>query len=739
MRGIDLMHRGNLSVIASVLIVTLCLGASSAFSQIVGDVDEEQPVALIADDVTYDTNTRRLTATGNVEVYYGERTLTADRIVYDDVTKRIEAEGDIVLRDSSGTTVFGSVADVDADLRDGIVRGAQSILGDQGKLAAVEAQRFDDRFNVLSKAVYSPCDVCSDDPVPFWRIRARKVIHDQEARQIHYENAWFDVFGVPILWTPYFRHPDPTVDRATGFLVPRAVQSSNYGAGLKVPYFIVIDDQSDLTIEPFFTTGEGTVGELEYRHAFENGSLSFGGSVTQSDFTGERSIEGHLDTSGLFTVGNDIQLGWDINFTSDDDYLRFFDFSNDDRLTSELFAFKYDKNSFFDVRAVRFQSLRAREPAGQIPAALPTVDARYELPEFLFGGDLGFTANAQSLLRNNGFDSSRISLGLDWEREHILPIGVAVTGFAEVRGDVFSIRDRPGEENDLTVRLAPMAGVEARFPLIWEESGGSAHYLEPIMQAILAPYGGNDDDIVNEDSLVTEFDENNLFDRSHFSGIDGFEEGPRFNVGLRYQRLSDDGLNFDATVGRVFRFKDADEFSIGSGLVEAQSDWVAGWSVGFDPYVTVRNRLRFDDSFNINRNEVSGLISIDWFSVAGNYTFLVADEDINQPDDREEVTLLSFVDLSSNWRLRASTKRDIELGEFVRVGGGVTYSNECCKIDFFISRDFTNSDNAPASTSFGLQVELLTLGTSDTGLFNFDTGEDLGLIESSTTFEGNER
>ncbi|MEM7238206.1 MAG: LPS assembly protein LptD [Pseudomonadota bacterium] len=738
------MYRRYFSAIASILALSMLLAASQAWAQITGDVDEDQPVALIADDVVYDTELERLTATGNVEVYYGDRTLTADRIVYDNQTRRIEAEGEIVLRDAAGATVFGDIADLDADLRDGIVRGAQSILGDQGKLAAVEAQRFDDRFNVLSKAVYSPCDVCSDEPTPFWRIRARKIIHDEEKRQIHYENAWFDLFGVPIAWTPYFRHPDPTVDRATGFLVPRAVQSSNYGAGLKVPYFVVIDDQSDVTIEPFFTTGEGIVAEMEYRRAFENGRLSVGGSVTRSDFTGERSIEGHLDTSGLFEVGNDISLGWDVNLASDDDYLRFFDFSNDDRLTSEAFAFKYDKNSFFDVRAVRFQSLRNGEPAGQIPVAIPDVDARYELPDFLFGGDLGFTANAQTLQRNNGFDSSRVSLGFDWERETILPMGVAIKGFAEVRGDLFSIRDVPGEDNDLTVRLAPMVGVEARYPLIWDDGESSSHYLEPIMQAILAPYGGNGDGIVNEDSLVTEFDENNLFDLTHFSGLDGFEEGPRLNVGLRYQRLSDDNLNLDATVGRVFRFRDADEFSIGSGLVEAQSDWVAGWSAGFDPYVTVRNRLRFDDSFNINRNEVSGVVVLDWFTMAANYTFLAADPDINQPDDRQEVTLLSRIDLSPNWQIRANTQRDIELGEFVRVGGGVTYSNECCEIDFFVQRRFTDSDNAPGATSFGVQVKLLTLGTSDNGLFGSNNSQsDFGPIDrvviTDTTLEGNER
>ncbi len=86
------------------------------------EVQTDLPVALVADEIIYDTEAERVTATGNVEVFYGDRTLTADKIVYDDKTGRISAEGDLVLRDPSGATVFADAADLDAELRDGLVR-----------------------------------------------------------------------------------------------------------------------------------------------------------------------------------------------------------------------------------------------------------------------------------------------------------------------------------------------------------------------------------------------------------------------------------------------------------------------------------------------------------------------------------------------------------------------------------------------------------------------------------------
>ncbi|MEM8793363.1 MAG: LPS assembly protein LptD [Pseudomonadota bacterium] len=709
----------NVFWVACTVILVLLLDTGTSRAQDF-EVDEDQPVALIADDVTYDSTNGVLTATGNVEVYYGDRTLTADQITYNERTGRIGATGDIVLRDPEGTTIFGDVVDLDAELRDGLVRGAQSILGDQGKLAAVEARRFEERYNVLSKAVYSPCDVCPDDPTPLWRIRARRIIHDEVEKQVHYENAWFDLLGVPLFWTPYFRHPDPTVDRASGFLTPSFQNSTNYGFGIQLPYYWVINDQSDLTVTPFPTTEEGVVGIAEYRHAFSFGRLRFLGSLTRTDFTGDDAFQGHVDTQADFDAPEGFRLGWDVTAVSDDAYLRFYDFTNEDILEAEGFVERYRPKSFIDARVVRFQSLRDDEPAGLIPFGLPDVDARYELDEPVLGGSLGFSASSRVLLRTDAADTTRVSLGADWEREQILPFGLALTGFAELRGDFFSVRDDLVLADNESLRFSPVAGLEARYPLIWETENAGIHIIEPIAQAIVAPFGGNDPvDVQNEDSLITEFDEINLFERTRFSGLDGFEEGPRFNLGVKYALELDDGLDLSASGGRVLRINDADEFSVGTGLTDAQSDWVLGWQANYLPLFSVSHRMRIADDGSINRNDLSAQVRYDRVSFGTQYTFLESDPEIGQPDDREELSAFGSLILSPNWRIRGSIRRDLELDEFVRLGSGITYANECCEVDFFVTRRFTSSTNVPASTSFGVEIKLTTLGTSDPGLFDF--------------------
>ena len=706
------MTRG-IAALAVIVTSLALIPAIPAHSQTFEPPTVEQPVALVADKIVVEAETGLVIAEGSVEVYYGERTLTANRIVYDNNTGKISATGPLTLRDPSGVTVFADAAELDADLVDGLVSGARSVMGENTRLAAVEARRINERYNTLSKAVYSPCKVCKEDPTPLWRIRARKVIHDEENRIIHYEDATFDVMGIPIAWLPYFRHPDPTVKRASGFLIPDFLNSTTFGYGIKVPYYWVIDDHSDLTITPFIMTRDGLILDLEYRRAFEKGSISVGGSATINDYLGSTRFHGHLDTEGLFRTDSGIEFGWDVTVASDDPYLGRFDFDYPDRLTSEVFVRKYDRTGYFDVSGVYFQSLRDNEPTGVIPRALPIIETRYNMDDPFLGGKFGLIASSYSLYRDRGRDVSRLSLGADWERQSILNWGLSVTAFAQVRGDLFVYSDDPILGSGSEARLSGLAGVEARFPLVTDTRNGVTHMFEPIVQAIVAPYGGNGNQFPVEDSLVTEFDETNLIDRNHFSGLDNVEEGPRLNVMVRYERISDDGLRLEASAGRVLRVRPQGAFTSGSGLSGTDSDFVAAWSAAFDPYFQVRHRVRVNDDGRLTRNEVFGQIKIDPVELTAGYLFFEADPGIGAATDREEISGFLQIGLDDNWSITTFAQRDLVAGANVQYGGSVKFSNECCSVEVLLKRKETASSNDPASTSVNVSVKLFTLGAAD--------------------------
>ena len=61
------------------------------------------------------------------------------------------------------------------------------------------------------------CDYRENDKCPPWELTAKKIRHDNVKKTIYYDNAVIKIYDVPIFYFPKLTHPDPTVDRRSGF------------------------------------------------------------------------------------------------------------------------------------------------------------------------------------------------------------------------------------------------------------------------------------------------------------------------------------------------------------------------------------------------------------------------------------------------------------------------------------------------------------------------------------------
>ncbi|MEM9047865.1 MAG: LPS assembly protein LptD [Pseudomonadota bacterium] len=674
---------------------------------------EDLPVTLVADRLRYENGRQRLIAEGSVQVFYGARTLTASRIVYNERTGTISAEGPLTLRDPDGATLYASYAELDAELRNGLLRSAQAVLEQRFRIAAVEGQRVDGRYNVLDRAVFSNCTVCPSNPVPIWRIRAGRVIHDQEAQLIHYEDATFDVAGVPVFYLPYFRHPDPTLERGTGFLMPSIQTSDTFAYGVRTPFYWAIDAHSDLTVTPFLTTDEGPLLEAEYRHAFARGDLAFFGVIKLDDGTGNRGIRGRLIGEAYHYLSGDIFARIAPDIVSDDGFLTDFEYADIDRLTSDAAIASYRDNGYWEVGAAYFQSLRDGERVGSIPVAFPEVDIRQTWEDTALGGILGLQVNAVGLRRSEGQDVVRTSFGLDWERSWYTMPGVVVTSLAAAQADLFRVWESttPRVENGFETRFAPTLGLEARYPLI-RATDHAIHVLEPVAQLHWSESSIDQDRLPNEDSLLVELDATNLFDVSRFAGYDRIETGFRANLGIRYERIDDRGWSIGGVLGRVLRTEAQDVFEGVPALSGAESDYVAALTLSLAPYASFVGRVLLRDDFEFDRNEFRLDLAYGDAEFTGSYVYLSQDILGGALEEREEGSVFAGYRLSPNWRLAGGMTYDIQNSDFVRARAAITWANDCVEVDFSVSRRFTSSSEVDASTSFGLQVRLAGLGAA---------------------------
>ncbi len=719
--------------------------ANVSMEEIVGEPDD--PILLQADTLTYDGESRTWSAVGSVEASRNGRVLTADRVTYDEATGKVIASGNVQLTDPSGPTAFAERIEVEGDFKAGIITGLRLVFSEDARLASARAVREEDGVTILEKAVYSPCRVCQDGGKPFWQFKASRIIHDEKRRTVSYRNARFEIYGVPIAFIPYFRHPDPTVKRKSGFLVPTIGNSNELGTQAEIPYFVNLRPNMDLTLSPLVTSVEGLVAKGEFRHRTRRGAYTVSGSIANAqvfdDVTGApegRSIRGHLFGDGKFQLNNTDQWGYRLQLTSDDTYLRRFNITEQDRLTTNLFfnRFKADGgrttyDGFF------FDGLRLEDDDATTPIVPALVEHRSVFEDPFLGGKVFVDLNALSIIRTenfdddlatNGVDTQRGSLTATWERSTVSRLGDVLTLTAQGRADVYHTTDNetivgsvdvPDDEGNLVptplledeaiteTRLVALAAADWRWPFV-KGSGDKRHVIEPIVQLVYSPLGGNPDGIPNEDSVSFEFDETNLFAFNKFTGLDVWESGPRANLGVRYATY---GRNFSASVllGQSLRLDAQEEFVEGSGLEDEISDYVGRVNFQAGNFIDVTHRFRIDrDELTFERNEVD--LSVRTRPIDLQVSYLTIEE---QPEllleERAEIRLEGGARLAENWFARGGARRDLEGGEMISNFAGLIYRNECTEIEGIYQQTFTEDRDVEPETAILFRFKLRSAGS----------------------------
>ena len=115
-------------------------------------------------------------------------------------------------------------------------------------------------FNELDQVIFTACELCEDGSSPTWAIRAGKATIDEEEGMFTYRNAVLEIAGVPVVYFPYFSHPDPQADRRSGFLFPRFGSSTKYGFNLQPRYYWSITPYQDRDCAGFLFENRSTLG-----------------------------------------------------------------------------------------------------------------------------------------------------------------------------------------------------------------------------------------------------------------------------------------------------------------------------------------------------------------------------------------------------------------------------------------------------------------------------------------------
>jgi LPS-assembly protein len=715
------------------------------------NIDKSQPLYLQGDELIYDNGGSRVIARGNVEIYYNNYILTADQVVYDRSANTLTAVGNVVLKEPNGNIVRADRYTLTDDFRDGFVQSLSVVATDDTRIAAEQAERRGGNTTVFKNGRFTPCKSSPGMP-PLWCISAATVIHDQQAQTITYQDAQFELFGVPVLWTPYFQHADPSVKRKSGFLMPQFSGSETLGYGMTVPYYFALAPNYDFTFYPFYTSRQGVLWQGDWRHRLENGQyyIKLAGIDQDADdlpsaITDRDQYEGwrgSIVTKGLFSLSSWWKFGWDVTLESDETFRRFYKLDNillTDRVNKVFLNGLSDRN-YFGMELYHFGGLMFNDTDGfgqSESYAYPIVDYNYVFADPIFGGELTWNTNALSFTDNQ--DPSVIAVGseqmnrlvteVNWRRRFTDAIGITYTPFGQLRGDLYQINNYVDPQSSAVVGESSLArgmalgGVTVAYPWVANTSVGS-HVIEPIGQIIARQASVEQNNLPDEDAKSLVFDDTNLFDVNKFSGYDRIETGTRANVGLQYTFQANYGGYARFLAGESYQLSgenayanpgvDSDGnpvFTPASGLETSRSDYVLGAYVAPVSGLQLVSQTRFDQGdLSMRRQDAAAQVTFGPFSASAIYAYLNTDPTNDILTEQEDVYGYLGVRLTDRWSIAGAVRYDIDADEIASDMVQARYADECFVLTATYTDNYYHNPDIIDGQTVMLRFELKHLG-----------------------------
>ncbi|MBO6527879.1 LPS assembly protein LptD [Erythrobacter sp.] len=702
------------------------------------DAEGNREIAFEADILEYSSDNDMVTASGNVVLRSGDRSLRADSVSWSQRTGEIVASGRVRFVDENGNQLFSERIELTDEFEAGAMDNLLLALRQGGRLAANRGIRESDGTVALEKAAYSGCSVvdpegCPRDPS--WRITAERVIYSPDERRIRFSGAFLEIFGARVLPLPGLtvRTDGGAV---SGFLVPDLRVSESNGVEVSGSYYIRFADNRDLTVTTHVYTDAAPMVAAQWRHLTERGAYQITGYATHSQrissltgvSTSEEEFRGYLFANGKFQLTPDWSLTGSIRRATDRTFLRRYDISRDDRLRSTLELERIGSNTYFSLAGWATQTLRLNQPQGEVPIALPVLDVRWRPDTPILGGQIELQANTLAIHRDVGQDTQRAFARAQWDLRRVTGLGQVVTFTGMLRGDVYhsdenfltataSYRGNPGWE----FRGVALGAVDVLWPFVGTAFGGTQVFT-PRVQFVATPPIRNLA-IPNEDARAIDLEDSNLFALNRFPGYDRVEDGARVTYGFDWA-LRIPNWELKTNIGQSYRLdSDRDILPVGTGLSERFSDFVGRTEVRYKDFLRFTHRFRLDkDSLAIRRNEIDATVGSRRTYAELGYVRL--NRDITQVEDlqdREELRGAVRVAFANYWSLFGSgvfnlTDREEDPTfssdgfDPIRTRLGVAYQDDCLELGVTWRRDYITSGDAERGDTFQVYFSLRNLG-----------------------------
>ena len=705
-----------------------------------------QNIEIKANNINYNQNTSTFTATGNVNVKdLTKNILIKSQNVYlDNKNQVMESNTKTTIEDNFGNSFLTS--SFFFNQKDNLIKISDSKLTDfekniyhlsngfidlsSGKIAGKDISiNFNNKFfsdeneprlkgnaisndkniSIITKGVFTTCK--KNDDCPPWQMSAKKIIHNKNKKMIYYENAWLKIYDKPVFYFPRFFHPDPTVKRQSGFLMPSFNDSTSLGSSLNIPYYHVVDSNKDFTLRPRLYNNNKILLQSEYRQKNKDSDHLIDFSIMNNKNPNQNHFFANSSTGINLQNFDETEMKLQIQRVSDDTYLKTYKIESPiikstDSLTSSLEFDAYREDLTINTSFQIFEKLNVRNN-DRYEFVYPSYQLTKQLDQnFDIDGSLSLNSTGYIKNYNTNIYEKVIVNDLLLKTDHKISDAGFKSNFDYLIKNINTDATKSEKYKDeISNTLASMIKYNLSYPLI-KQTKNYINKFKPLMAIRFSP---NKSKNVRDND--TRLDISNVYGLNRISSIENVEEGTSLTYGFEYIKTNNSNKDiFQINLANILRAEESKNLPNQSGLGNKTSDFIG--NLEYSPNDILK--INYDFSLDSNIEDINYQLIETEFKVNNIVTSF---EYLNENKTKNNASYITnktsyYIDKTKNFTFEARENKKTGLTEFYNLI--YQYRNDCLIAAIEYNKEYYNDGELQPEENVFFKFTIIPFGETST-------------------------
>jgi len=563
----------------------------------------------------------------------------------------------------------------------------------------------------ISKGVFTPCK--KTDKCPPWQLNAKKITHKKKKKNIQYEDVWLKIYDVPVVYFPKFFHPDPTVKRQSGLLMPTFKNSPNGNSYFSVPYFKILSDSKDLTFTPRLYAKDQFLFQTEFREVNKKSKIISDVSIFAKK---DNSVKGHIfynfDKKFDYLKYKESDLSLKIQQTTHDTYIKGNKItspiiSNNDLLENSLELKLQSDDLLINTGITMYENLNIKN-SDRYEYIFPKIDITKQIK------------NKTKLDGNFVFESSNYIHNYQTnilEKKNTNDLTFASFpkannfGFYNnyeffIKNSNSDINNSPGSKDGANYYLSGLFQFNSSLPMVKKTSNYQS-LLKPKVSLKLSP-----DNDKNISSQTDRLDVNNIFNLKRINSDKTVEGGISLTYGNDFNIFNIENSREILSVkfANNIRLKENEDLPKINQLSAKTSNFFG--EISYNPYNFLSTKYNFstqNNFYDINYENLEAELKINNFVTKFDY--------LNENNSLEKNSYLlneTSYEFDEHNNISFSTRHNkkTNLTEYYNLI--YQYKNDCLKASLEYNKDYYNDRDIKPDESIFFKLTFVPLGQTST-------------------------